>query len=422
MSENVSDVLSEATDILNSVNEDHQTNKNIDNALEMMEDIYQSPDGIKTESVSVREFEILRKCVRSATGLDVRTFTGGLKTESAPDNFQNQMVFESVKQIIKDFWIALKSSFNSIWNKLKAWYLTVTSASEGLIKKANKLRTRAERISTTPKVRRIDYRNFKNVHIGGKIKSHELTSATKGFQKLMDVSLNVRTANETENFIDSAENALEEFVSSKSAGKPDSSWVNRFADLYTPSTHADIKELKDSEQKKIYGITADNEKNAIYKCTNVLPGNCLFVFSEVKETSTLEMADKVDMINARLIPADNKAHQEQSISIEVLPIPIIIEFCDSIVTFSEAISYYEKAWERRDKFMSKLIKTIDKTISRIDDEDLDIDVSKTYKRTCRSILRAVKRSNLYNASLINYSLRLSNGLYDLGNTCLSQYD
>lgn len=402
---NVSDVLSEASTIYQQITQTEESNDNIDTALELVEDVGDSAGGIVQESFSGVNTRLLQKVMKNLTDINILE-NHNIKMEDGMNPTQKGLVFESVKQMVRDFWQALKNSFNAVWAKLKSWYITVSSASESLIKKANAIKAKADRLASTPSERRFEFKQYESIQIGGKVTSPLLRKGLAEVKVVVDQSLNVRSTNEVENFIESAENALDEFIKNSSANNPDSSWVNRFSDLYQPSVNVTTTPLKDTkiQQQIIY-----DDKNAEYKITGNMPGETAIVYSNLLATSALPMSEKLGLISARLVKTSQKEATSTAIPVEVLHGAQISDICDTIVELNEQITFYEKSWQRRDKFMNKVISNLDKSIEKIDNEEVEEGHDKVYKKTTRAILSAIKRSNTFNASLINYIVKISAG-------------
>ena len=133
------------------------------------------------------------------------------------------------------------------------------------------------------------------------------------------------------------------------------------------------------------------------------------------------MHEGLGLISARVVNKDKREYNEQVVSAETLHPAQVADICDTIIDLNEQISFYEKAWQRRDKFMSKVLKELDKSIERIDQEDLQEGKDKEYKKTTRAILAAIKRSNTYNASLLNLVLAVSAGSLSYCDASLTMY-
>lgn len=398
----VSDILSEASEIYDQVNEISSQNDNIDNALELTEEIAKAPGGVIQESFSTVNTKLLKTVMESIVGFDI-TARYNVKMEDGMNITQGNLVFESVREIVKDFWAALKASFNATWAKLKSWYITITSASESLIAKSNKIRARAERLGSSPKERRFDFKAYEAIHVDGKLNATIMREGLKTIDGVLEQTLNVRSTNEVENFIEAAEDALDNFIKNSTATNPDSSWVNRFDDLYRPAVKVKTTPLND---KKIQDKILYDPKNAEYNITDMMLGDTRVVYSKLNATSQLTMYEKIGLIAARLVRDDSK-DRGATISVDTLFPEQISSICDTVNTLNEQVTFYEKAWQRRDKFMNRVISTLDKSIEKIDNEDMELGHDKVYKKTTRAILNAIKRSNTFNSSLINYVVRVS---------------
>ena len=128
---NVSDVLEEANNIYNEITTTSEDNTNIDHALDMAEEVGASLEGVKQESVDATALRLVKINMESILGFDlIQELKAGIKMEDGANTTQTRLIQESVQGIIRDFWQALKNSFNAIWARLKTWYITVTSASE----------------------------------------------------------------------------------------------------------------------------------------------------------------------------------------------------------------------------------------------------------------------------------------------------
>lgn len=401
----VSDVLTEASTIYQEITQTEESNDNIDAALELVEEVGDSAGGIVQEGFSATNTKLLQKVMKGLVNINVLE-RHNIKMEDGMNPTQTGLVFESVKQLVRDFWQALKNSFNAVWAKLKSWYITVSSASESLVKKANAIKTKADRLASSPSERRFEFKQYASIQIDGKVSSPVLRNGLKTVKTVIDQSLNVRSTNEIENFIESAEGALDSFIKNSSANNPDSSWVNRFSDLYQPSVNVPTSPLSDP---KIQQQIMFDDKNAEYKITDKMPGDIAIVYSNLQTSSTLQMAEKLSLISARLVKTTQKEASAQAIAVEVLHGAQISDICDSVIELNEQITFYEKSWQRRDKFMNKVISSLDKSIEKIDNEEVQEGHDKVYKKTTRAILSAIKRSNTFNASLINYIVKLSAG-------------
>lgn len=400
---NVSDVLSEAVDLYQEVSEVRSQNENIEAGLETAEEIGTSLETVKTEGLSPSSTRILNLTAKRILGVDVLP-QFSIKMEDGANDIQTSLVLESVKQMIKDFWQALKNSFNAIWSKLKSWYIAISSASESLVKKANKLKTRADQMSGSPTERNFEFRGFGSIAINNKLNSIVLRNGIKTIQSVLDQSLNVKTTKEVESFIEAAEDSIDSFVKNSTTSTPDTSWAARFSDIYKPKVGVKTTEVNDKDIQE--QVNYDPE-NADYQMTEALPGNKAIVFSSVKEASTAPFWQKTALIFAKIVSM-TKRELPESVNAEVLHPATISDICDSVIQFNEQITFYEKAWDRRDKFMSKMLSSLDKSISNInDDDDVQEGHDKIYKKTTRAILSAIKRSNTYNASLINYVVKVS---------------
>lgn len=416
---NVSDVLEEANNIYNEITTTSEDNTNIDHALDMAEEVGASLEGIKTESIDPVTLKLLKVNMEAVLGFDLVTaLKAGIKMEDGTNTTQTKMVHESVQGVIRDFWQALKNSFNALWARLKSWYITVTSAAESLVTKANKIKSKAERLSQSPTERNFEFKKYSAIHVGGKVNAGLLRTGLKDLKGIVEQALNVRTTNEVENFISGAENALEDFVKSSTASNADASWVRRFSDLYTPSVGVRTDKVIEPFIKE--QIIFD-EQNAEYKQTAVIPGNKVIVYSALKETSTVPMYEGLGLISARVVNKDKRDYNEQAVQAETLHPAQILDICESVIELADHVSFYEKAWQRRDKFMGKVLKELDKSIERIDQEDLQEGKDKEFKKTTRAILAAIKRSNTYNASLLNMVLAISAGSLNYCESSLTLY-
>lgn len=415
----VSDVLEEANNIYTEIASENDNVDNIDTALDMAEEVGASIDGIKAESISSENLKLLKINLESILGFDLLAeLKAGVKLEDGTNRSQSKLIQESIRTIVRDFWEALKNAFNALWARLKTWYITVTSASESLIKKATKLRNDADKVNGIATERKFDFKAYKTIHTDGKVSSPLIRGGLKELKAILDSSLNVRTTNEVENFIQAAEDALDNFVKQPDRGQPDSSWVNRFSDIYTPTVAIKTSPLTD---KFVQNQIIFDSDNAEYKISANLPGNKAVVYSELKNSSSLPMADKIALISGRLVNTSKREFTEQTVSAETLHPAQIIDICDSIIELNEQITFFEKAWQRRDKFMSRMLKALDTSISKIDNEEVGESESKVYKKTMRSIVAAIKRSNTYNASLLNLVLSVSSGCLAYCSASLSLY-
>ena len=136
----VSELLNGANDLYSAVTQTNEQNEAIGDTLDLIEEVGKSEGGLKQESYSPENVRILSRVFKSIVGYTPCEHYG-IKLEDGMNPTQTKLVFENIKQIVKEFWLALKNSFNSLWAKLKTWYIKIVSASESLVVKANKIKT-----------------------------------------------------------------------------------------------------------------------------------------------------------------------------------------------------------------------------------------------------------------------------------------
>lgn len=431
MSGSVSQLLSEANQLYIGITKSAENEQQINKALGTLEkvtdiiennskDVFEDGDE-DTTSLTPTTTKIVKTVLESVLGFDViKEMAIDLRLEDGSNKYQTRLITESVKSIMVDFWFALKKSFNDNWAKLKTWYITVASASEAIVKKANEIKAQADMLNGVPEVKSFELRDFKFITLGGKIDSGALRKSLETLKVITEQTLNARKTTEMEKYIDSADNAVAQYLKSDGTGQIDTSWIRRFNDVFRPPMDVQLNTVTSEELKNKFQV---NESNAIYQLSSMLPGGKAIVFTEVKDSSTLPFHEQLALIDATVIDVlPEEEFAKQSVLADTLYPPQISDICKSIIDLNDQISFYEKAWQRRDKFMEKTISQLDKAIDGIAAEGDNDKLTLNYKLGVRSVLDSIKRSNGYNASLLNMVIASSAGALNYCQASLAMFN
>lgn len=416
----ISAVLAEANDIYKSLTEAKEEDSNIANALETAEEVGQEVKTLKGESINSTTARLLKLSLESLLGNTIFEDAGiEFNADEGADSATVERVEEVSQVAVREFWLAYKSSFNSVWGTTKQWHSTIEKAANDLTAEINDIIAKAAKINERAREPYFEFTKYKDIAIKDELNFSMLNNGVKDLNSILTSCLNVRNTSEFESFIQTASDTVEAHMKNPN-GRPDDSWIARFRDIYHPGK--DIKLNEEIDEKVFDGLSLLSRDAINVAQTPVMPGNITIFYCQPKPENNLSFTEKINSLCAEFVSVKKEDETEpQSIKVATLHPEQINDVCKISLELLEHVQFYDKAWERRAKFMDRMIKDIDKAVNTIVEVELtDVD-RKFYKRAVFAIMNAIKSHNSYIATLLNMVLRICVGVVYYCKASMSQF-
>lgn len=418
----MSDLIAETNDLYQKLEQDHNLSDKIDQGVEQMEELNQvTAVAAEAAPLTAQQLRFAGLIIKQSTGENVLGHNlMGMENAEDDNKHQTRIALETIKETLRSFYQALKRTFYSIWASIKTWYIKVASLRASIERKAKDLLEKANAVTGSPKESSFEFKRAKDLHNDRKLSYQTLYPAFDNLIKFTSQSLNVKRDSEFENFISTAEKMVEKLKASADSDVDDTDLV-KFEGLFIPTPATPTTSVDDPELKKIY---QDAENNTLI-ITKAFPGDRAAIISSPSSTAGLSPVEHIRNCWIRLAPNKAKPADIDGITVRTFYPAQVARFAEMVQESCDAILFFDKAWQRRDRFMNKIFKELDRQIDQIDkgltDSSSDTKVENETKGLIRAIITAIKRSNTFNANLINYNLKVSAAVLDLGNACLLQY-
>ena len=416
----MSDLIAETNELYRGVEDDTDLSDKIEQGVEQMEELSLVTQ-VATESapLSAQAMRMVAIVVKQSTGEDViGTNLMGMENVVDDSRYQTNIALESIRETLRAFYQAVKRTFYSIWAKIKDWYIKVASLRASIERKAKELIDKASEVTGTANTASFDFARANALHSGKKLSYQTLMPSFDVLIKFTNQSLNVKRDTDFENFISTAEEMVKKLVTSMDGG--DDTELLKFSSLYAPAPSVSTSDITDEALKKIY----QDEDNNTLTITKAFPGDFAAIISRPNE----KMSDPINFVRQcwiRLAPNTAKHSNVDSVSVKTLYPTQVAKFGEMVLESCDSILFFDKAWQRRDKFMNKIFKELDKQVDEIDkgltDSSADAAKEEIAKKLIRSTIAAIKRNNTFNTNLINYNLKVCAAVLELGRACLNQY-
>lgn len=416
----MSDLIAETNELYRGVEDDTDLSDKIEQGVEQMEELSLVTQ-VATESapLSAQAMRMVAIVVKQSTGEDViGTNLMGMENVVDDSRYQTNIALESIRETLRAFYQAVKRTFYSIWAKIKDWYIKVASLRASIERKAKELIDKASEVTGTANTASFDFARANALHNGKKLSYQTLLPSFDILIKFTNQSLNVKRDTDFENFISTAEEMVKKLVTAMDGG--DDTELLKFSSLYAPAPSVSTSDITDEALKKIY----QDEDNNTLTITKAFPGDFAAIISRPNE----KMSDPINFVRQcwiRLAPNTAKHSNVDSVSVKTLYPTQVAKFGEMVLESCDSILFFDKAWQRRDKFMNKIFKELDKQVDEIDkgltDSSADAAKEEIAKKLIRSTIAAIKRNNTFNTNLINYNLKVCAAVLELGRACLNQY-
>ena len=412
------ELLSESDRLYGKVSESSDLSSKIENVTEQLETIQAEvalEGGLSDYSRSV-----ISKAYKALVGQDL---LGGrlLALESvdgADDDFKDGIVEEVQNNTLNDFLVALKRSFYNNWGDTKSWYSKVTSIRETVLRKNIDCKDRASKVTGDPKTQEFIFKENLDVDNNGKVSYPELSAGLDAMLAFTEKRLTAKVDKEFEDFVVGIQRLVDGY---KSKSEVDETELLKYKNLYTPPPEVTTSPLSD---KTVQAKLTDSDTAELIQSKR-FPGGTYVVISTPGNKSGATPYSFIENTWIKLY-TDKEAEEKESVKVRTFYPNQIVYISDIIASLLDSLTYFDKSWERRDRFMTKVFGSLDKTISvisgKLTDSSLDKKTDAELRGLCRIMIRAIQLDNTFNSMLINHVIKITAQTNDLNNACLLQYD
>lgn len=338
--------------------------------------------------------------------------------DSADGEFKDGVVAEIQKNTLNEFLVGLKGSFYSNWGDTKSWYGKAVSLREALEKKNTDTMERSSKVTGDPKSLEFIFKENVDVDNNGKVSYQELLVGLEALVAYTEKRLNAKVDKEYEDFVVGIQRVIDGY---KTKGAADQNELLKYKDLYTPPPEVLTSKLED---KAVQAKLTDSE-GADLIMTRRFPGATYVVMSKPGAKSGATPYSFIEDSWAKLY-TEESAEEKSDVRVRTFYPNQILHLSELIAKLLDSLNYFDKAWERRDKFMTRVFGSLDKTISllseKLTDSSQDKKTDEELRGLTRMMIRSIQLDNTFNSTLINFVIRICAQLNELNNVCLLQYN
>ena len=257
-----------------------------------------------------------------------------------------------------------------------------------------------------------------DVDNNGKVSYPELSAGLDAMLAFTEKRLTAKVDKEFEDFVIGIQRLVDGY---KSKSEVDETELLKYKNLYTPPPEVTTSPLSD---KTVQAKLTDSDTAELIQSKR-FPGGTYVVISTPGNKSGATPYSFIEDTWIKLY-TDKEAEEKESVKVRTFYPNQIVYISDIIASLLDSLTYFDKSWERRDRFMTKVFGSLDKTISvisgKLTDSSLDKKTDAELRGLCRIMIRAIQLDNTFNSMLINHVIKITAQTNDLNNACLLQYD
>lgn len=411
------DLLNETESLYTKVSQSNDLSNKIDVVAQELENI--QAEVIQEGGLTDYSRSIISRTYKTLVGQDL---IGGRLlalegADGADDEFKDGVVEEVQNNTLNEFLIALKRTFYDNWGDTKSWYSKVTSLRENVANKNVDTKTRASKVTGDPKTTEFVFKENLDVDNNGKVSYQELLSGLEAMLIFTEKRLNAKVDKEFEDYVVTIQRLVEAY---KSKSEVNETELLKYKTLYSPPPEVSTRDLEDGTVRP---RLSDSETSTLTQSKR-FPGATYAVISAPGAKSGATPYSFIEDTWIKLY-TDKSAEEKESVRVRTFYPNQIVYVSDVIEQLIDSLAYFDKSWERRDRFMTKVFGSLDKTISviseRLTDSTSDKKTDAELRGLCRIMIRAIQLDNTFNSMLINHVIKTSAQVIDLNNACLLQY-
>lgn len=411
------ELLTETDQLFSKVSESRDLSSKIESVTEQLENI--QSEVVQEGGLSDYSRKLISRTYKSLVGQDLigDRLLALEGADGADEQFKNEVVEEVQQNTLNEFLLALKRSFYNNWGDTKSWYGKVVSLRETIIRKNADIKERASKVTGDPKSAEFVFKDNIDVDNNGKISYQEMLTGLEAMLAFTEKRLTAKVDKEFEDFVVGVQRIVDGY---KVKAEVDETELLKYKNLYTPPPEVSTQPLSD---RNVRAQLTDSDTAELIQSKR-FPGSAFVVISTPGAKSGATPYSFIDDTWIKLY-VDKSAEEKESVKVRTFYPNQIVYISDLVQQLMDSLAYFDKSWERRDRFMTKVFASLDKTVGVISDKLTD---STSDKKTdaelrglCRVMIRSIQLDNTFNSMLINHVIRIAAQVNDLNNVCLIQY-
>lgn len=411
------ELLTETDQLFSKVSESRDLSSKIESVTEQLENI--QSEVVQEGGLSDYSRKLISRTYKSLVGQDLigDRLLALEGADGADEQFKNEVVEEVQQNTLNEFLLALKRSFYNNWGDTKSWYGKVVSLRETIIRKNADIKERASKVTGDPKSAEFVFKDNIDVDNNGKISYQEMLTGLEAMLAFTEKRLTAKVDKEFEDFVVGVQRIVDGY---KVKAEVDETELLKYKNLYTPPPEVSTQPLSD---RNVRAQLTDSDTAELIQSKR-FPGSAFVVISSPGAKSGATPYSFIDDTWIKLY-VDKSAEEKESVKVRTFYPNQIVYISDLVQQLMDSLAYFDKSWERRDRFMTKVFASLDKTVGVISDKLTD---SSSDKKTdaelrglCRVMIRSIQLDNTFNSMLINHVIRIAAQVNDLNNVCLIQY-
>lgn len=353
-----------------------------------------------------------------------------------------RIALEGIKETLKQFWEAIKAQLKKFYNKVKTYFVKAFSAARKLKDRAEALQKKAGSTVGTIDEKQFSFGQTKAIAVDGKYNDvNTLTTGLNNIRKWVVGNLTVQKADVYESAVGKAQTAIETSVKSIASDLKNSNGsakasafigAKNIADSLKDLGSVGISPLNASKpEPKLFEMYAGGKDSTdkVLQSVSLPGGKALFGITPDLNVTNTDIEGVVDWTkcvkNARIVIGNDK-HTPRDVTegeVKTLSISQVDKVCDDVIEIAESAYTFEKAWERRDKFQSKLERDVDSIIKDVNSNDDD--ANSRHQRVVRNFATAfttsVRRRTSFESQFIGYALNTGSAFLNYAERSLGQH-
>ena len=445
----VANAIAEAQDLAQEAADEDQVADKLEDEQEQAEDLAEEVedtvaqegalDATSARLLKVALSNIVGKAHAKKTLPATESYSGGRQAGREA----TRIALEGIKETLKQFWEAIKAQFKKVYQKVKDWMVKTFSAAKKLKERAEALQNKASSTVGSIEDKSFSFGQTKTIAVDGKYNDpNTVTSGLHDIRNWIVGNLTVQKSEQYENAVESASTAIEKAVKDiaddlKSGGGSakshaqlgDAAMTKALKDLGSIgiSPLGTISNIEPKQLEMYGGGKGSTDKVAQSKS---LPGGKALIavipdFTHaVDADGVLEWTKHIK--NTRVVLGNDKYNPRDVTEgdVKTLTTSQIDKVCDDVIEIAEISYTYEKAWERRDKFQSKLEREVDQIVKEVDQEDhdkVDSTVQRAVRQYAEAFTASVRRRTTFESQFISYALNTASAMLNYSERSLAQH-
>lgn len=410
------DLLSETDQLFSRVNQNVNLMEKIDNVASNLESI--AATVAQEGALNDYNRRVIAAAFKGLTGSNLlQDRVVALEDdEGADDAFKDEALDKAQEGTLAEFVVTLKRMFYDNWGDTKNWYSKSISLRDAVSRKNKDTREAAAKIQGDPKTPEFIYKENLDVDNDGKVSHQELVVGLQAMLTFTERRLTAKVDKDYEDYIVGCQHVVDGY---KTKAEVDESELLRFKNLYTPSPEVLTSPVED---KALRSKLTDSETAELIQ-SRPFPGNTFVVMSKPAAKSGSTPYSFIEDTWIRLYTEETE--EKEGVKVRTFYPNQIIYIADIVEKLIDSLLYFDKSWERRDRFMGRVFSSLDKTVSvissKLTDSTQDQKTDEQLRGLTRIMIKSIQLDNTFNVMLINHVIKIAAQCDELSRACLLQY-